>query len=242
MERHCSRFETKELLELAKFLYSYNSSTGILVWKNKKNAHSHITIGSEISHRDNNGYIRVHLGKRLYLGHRVAWALHFGEWPNGLIDHINGNRSDNRIENLRIVSDRENGWNKDIHRKGAIVGAFYDRKRGLWRSCININGKGIHLGRFSTQEEAHTAYINAYAEYKATGAVKVDKKFRKRDTYRNKNGIMGITQTKCGTWRSRIYFNSKRYCLGTYIEKEDAIQAYEQALVRIQEGDISCLK
>jgi len=78
---------------------------------------------------------------------------------NGLeIDHINGLRNDNRRENLRIVSERENKGNAVRHRAGGIPGVIWDKFSKRWRSRIKIKGKLIYLGRFKTSQEGQEAY------------------------------------------------------------------------------------
>jgi len=85
---------------------------------------------------------------------------------SGLIDHINGERSDNRLENLRVVTHRENNQNRKHHREGRLVGASFNKAFAEtpkpWQSRIRINGKTKHLGFFKTEIEANKAYTNAF--------------------------------------------------------------------------------
>ena len=83
----------------------YEPETGKLFWLNGQRA------GREAGGDNGRGYRCVHLGRFMLLCHRVAWALHYGAWPSGMLDHINQNRSDNRIENLRLTSFAENQRN-----------------------------------------------------------------------------------------------------------------------------------
>jgi len=101
------------------------------------------------------------LGETLYQ-HRIAWLLAHGDIDDGLkIDHINGNRTDNRLCNLRLVTARENQQNFECHRDGRLVGAYWNKAKEKWRSQIYINGEQRYLGSFSTEQEAHQAYLNA---------------------------------------------------------------------------------
>lgn len=100
------------------------------------------------------------------LAHRVAWALHFGEWPEGQIDHENGCKTDNRLENLRVVSNAENAMNSKLREdnKSGIPGVWWAEDRQKW--CAQIGGsKGRRksLGRFDTLEEAAKARRQAEA-------------------------------------------------------------------------------
>lgn len=88
--------------------------------------------------------------------------------PNGhMVDHINGNSLDNRKENLRIVTNRENMLNTSVHRSGRLFGAIFYKKANKWRSQIRVNGVKKNLGTFKTEHEAHQAYIKAYNELDA---------------------------------------------------------------------------
>lgn len=88
--------------------------------------------------------------------HRAIWAMLYGRWPNTDLDHINGDRSDNRPANLRMASRSENGRNRGIgsnNRSGAI-GVVWVPKWKRWRASIKIGGKNVYLGHFHTKEEA----------------------------------------------------------------------------------------
>jgi hypothetical protein len=105
------------------------------------------------------GYIRtsVKCGNKHYKFplHRLVWIYHFGEMPDGLqIDHINHNRADNNISNLRLVTPKENLMNKSLYKKN-ISGQTGVKKQGnSWESQININGKLKCLGSFKNLEDA----------------------------------------------------------------------------------------
>lgn len=97
-----------------------------------------------------------------YKAHRVAWLYVHGRWPVGVIDHRNGDTTDNRIANLRDVSQLTNTQNRRVTLAASgLMGAFQDKRRGTWKSSIRSGGKAINLGRFKTPEEAHQAYLTA---------------------------------------------------------------------------------
>ena len=79
--------------------------------------------------------------------------------PDKNIDHINGIKTDNRICNLRDISQRENTSNRDVHRNGHLCGTSLNKKKKRWQSRFRIGSRKIHVGSFSSQEEAHIAYI-----------------------------------------------------------------------------------
>jgi len=87
------------------------------------------------------------------------------DFPKGEVDHINGKTNDNKRENLRSATHRQNGQNKDIHRNGKLVGANFYKPTKTWRSQININGKVIHLGTFDTAQKAHEAYMKKCEDF-----------------------------------------------------------------------------
>ena len=99
------------------------------------------------------------------LAHRLAWFYINGVWPTKEIDHVNRIRADNRWENLREVSHRENSENvspmKSCKQKTTLIGANWDKSTGNWKACICVKGKHIHLGRFPTDVAAHQAYLDA---------------------------------------------------------------------------------
>jgi hypothetical protein len=152
-------------------LFSYCETTGNLYWKVKP-LHKTISVGDVAGSLRTDGYREVGIARRRYLAHRLVWLWFYGTWPDvGLVlDHINGNRLDNRIDNLRAVTRRQNQHNAKRHRAGRKVGAIPVKGRGKpWRSKIYVNGKVICLGSFDTEEEAHNAYASALCQVKESG-------------------------------------------------------------------------
>jgi hypothetical protein len=97
---------------------------------------------------------------------RLAWFYYYGHWPKNHIDHINGDKHNDRIANLRDVDGRTNNSNLEKHRNGKLVGATYNIKgpKGrFWASRIKTKGVETHLGFYATQQEAHEAYNKALA-------------------------------------------------------------------------------
>lgn len=91
-----------------------------------------------------------------FKAHRIAWALHYGEWPAGQIDHINGVRTDNRICNLRSVTNQENSKNMAMKKsnKSGVTGVYWNKQAQKWRAFIMCHGKEKHLGFFEDIQEA----------------------------------------------------------------------------------------
>lgn len=107
------------------------------------------------------GYRGINIHRVRYQAHRVAWALHWGAWPVGDIDHINGVKLDNRLCNLRDVPHRTNSENSRVGRRGGLLGTAYHRQSEKWRAIIGTQQGQVTLGYFQTPEEAHAAYLEA---------------------------------------------------------------------------------
>lgn len=102
--------------EYANERLGYNPDTGVVFWKKSKSGH--VSYGDEAGTISSQGYRQISLDHKTYGAHRIAWLLHYKEWPEQQIDHINRNKLDNRIENLRDVSPSENTRNQARHDKG----------------------------------------------------------------------------------------------------------------------------
>lgn len=104
------------------------------------------------------GHISVSIGDRRYLAHRVIWALCKDEDPAPYqIDHLNGDRTDNRIENLRKVTHQQNGMHRcqaQSNSRSGILGVYTHQATGKWQANITFNGKTIFLGLHETKEAA----------------------------------------------------------------------------------------
>ncbi|MCK1783382.1 HNH endonuclease [Pseudomonas sp. TNT11] len=111
------------------------------------------------------GYLRVKINNVLFRVHRVIWLITFGEWPKGQIDHINGIRDDNRIENLRDVTVQGNQRNQHIRTDNSSGVPGVRLENGKWRVRIKIDGKYICVGRFQNFDSAVAARKDAEAIY-----------------------------------------------------------------------------
>lgn len=142
-------------------LFRYDPNTGILTWSDKCVKSN--KVGSEVGWVGL-GYHKVEVYGKTYQVHRIVWAYVYNEWPSKFIDHINGIRDDNRICNLRDVSQRENTCNRQMHRDGKHPGYFYNKWEKRWDARISLGRKRYNLGLFDTEEQAAEAYRTAREE------------------------------------------------------------------------------
>lgn len=140
---------------------SYDSETGIFVWKKLSGRRSKLGTRAG-SFNTSIGYRVIGIDGRRHYEHRIAWILMTGKWPNSDIDHINCDKSDNRWVNLREATMAQNianigSWR---HNTSGLKGAHWSKAAQRWSSRIG----GRHLGLFDTKEEAHAAYVTAAEE------------------------------------------------------------------------------
>lgn len=142
-------------------LLSYDPISGELWWL--KNPQTRKSPGRLAGQTDTKGYRRVVIRGRVYGGHRLAWLLMTGQWPDGLIDHKNLNTTDNRWENLRIATPTQNNANCALTSRNTtgLKGVTWHKKCCRWQASIKENGKNHYLGLFDTAEAAHAAYAAA---------------------------------------------------------------------------------
>lgn len=154
--------------ERANQLFSYDAATGLLTWKVRRGSRmpGHRAGTPHPNKRDGKCYLDVMVDNQTLKVHRVIWLMLHGVIPEQ-IDHIDGNGSNNRIENLRAVTRYENQQNKRRLRsnKSGCSGVYLDRRTTTWKCQINHRGKRIYLGRFKTLENAVNARREAERQF-----------------------------------------------------------------------------
>ena len=156
---------TAPTIEQLRHLLSYDPESGALIWAT--NRRGPIRAGDIAGKIDKNGYRQVMIAGKEYAAHRLCWAIHHGAAPAGMIDHINGDKSDNRISNLRDASRAINNQNlRSAHSRNCsgLLGVTFDKSRGRFVASIFSGGKKINLGRFLSADDAHAAYVKAKRE------------------------------------------------------------------------------
>jgi hypothetical protein len=137
---------------------NYDPETGVFTWATKPNRR--IKIG-DVAGCYSLGYISIRVFGVMYRAHRLAFLYMTGNWPTKeYIDHIDGNRANNKWLNLREATNSENCMNSAKRAKGTsgYKGVCWDKARNKWMASAMINRKTYHLGRFDDAKEAYEAY------------------------------------------------------------------------------------
>lgn len=154
--------------------FVYDSASGELIWKTRpihlsKTTRAHGAWNTRFSgrtagHLQGIGagaakYVRVH--NKMHKAHRIIWEMHYGPIPAGVvIDHIDGDYSNNRLRNLRTANSSQNAMNRKHSSKNGhgLKGVSWCPQRKKFRSVISVDGRYIQLGRYSTKSQAALAY------------------------------------------------------------------------------------
>jgi len=178
--------------EMLRKLLRYEPETGKLFWRERtpdmftatearSAAHSCAQWNSRLAGKEaftsdgGSGYLVGHIFDRRHSAHRIIWAMHTGAWPDKHIDHVDGDPSNNRIENLREATHTENAWNRGAQENNTsgYKGVYWHKHKQKWVARIYKNRKQHHLGYFTCPKEAHAAYCKAakelHGEYANTG-------------------------------------------------------------------------
>lgn len=167
--------------DILRQLLRYDPETGQLFWRHRSEAFT--TSGATSITQETRRWNSRHAGrpaltsphpKKGHLtgcvlsvpikAHIAAWAIFYGVWPTGTIDHRNRNTADNRIENLRLASAAENARNRRAHRGSASGFKGVAPYRNSWKAVITADGRVHYLGLFATKEAAAAAYDRAAIE------------------------------------------------------------------------------
>jgi hypothetical protein len=159
-----------DLYEYLQKYVEYSPLDGALRWKAKP-WRSSIVVGKVTGSSDRDGYRRTMINKKIYRNARLVWFMHYGKWPENLIDHVNGVRDDDRIENLRDATSQENSQNRRIKKNHATgyKGVSFHKRDKRFQATLEVNKKVKFLGYFDSAKEAHQAYCvaskNVFGEF-----------------------------------------------------------------------------
>lgn len=153
----------------ARALFDYNPETGVMSWavNRRGGVRKGDPVGGLIKKPDGKRYLGMNCQRRFLRVHRLIWLWVHGEFPNGEIDHIDGNGLNNRLSNLRVVTRKENAHNQRLHshNTSGVCGVSYDTRGKRWVAVIYVESKRIHLGRFRGKSDAEKARKMAEEKY-----------------------------------------------------------------------------
>lgn len=146
-------------------LLRYDTETGVFVWINP--ASTRVKSGDVAGCLGDDGYLKIGIFGKRYKSHRLAWLYVHGQFPECEIDHINGNRADNRIDNLRLASSKQNKENVKLNAASTSGhrGVHWDKSRQKWLAHVTSNRKFHNLGRFDDVTDAINAVTQARNQF-----------------------------------------------------------------------------
>lgn len=189
------------------------------------------------------GYMTGRIDGQGVLAHRVIWAMHYGVWPEFTLDHVNRNKSDNRIQNLRAATIQENNCNL-APIEGAsscFIGVTFDKNSGKWLSRVQNAGSSKHLGCYDSEDEAAFArdvYVaqNLSSFYPLNFPDRRDEamvaaQFQPRKHSSQYHGVTWHKRSR--KWRGQLCDAGKKHYLGSFDHELDAALAYDSAVLSL---------
>lgn len=161
MGKTVANYPKKEELEK---LFSYDPETGFLFWKVSMGKAKRGSVAGSLDKK--HGYIRVRIDGKNYQAHRLVWILNNGDIPEGMyVDHIDHNKANNHLQNLRLVTSYINQKNRSLgkNNRSGVLGVHYRGDRNKWQATINYDHNTVFLGNFDDWFEAVCARKSAEA-------------------------------------------------------------------------------
>lgn len=158
-------------VDLVRATFDYDDHSGQLIWRRRAGAR--VVLGATAGTLNRQiGYLVVRLAGRLHYVHRLVWLHVYGNWPADQIDHIDRDKTNNRLHNLRQATNAQNRQNMPVQRNNTsgCSGVYFHKQRGKWAAEIKHNRKKRHLGLFCAKEDAVHAYQQAKRALHAFGA------------------------------------------------------------------------
>lgn len=144
---------------------SYDAETGVFTWRERISIR--IKVGNRAGRVNWKGYRMIGVDGALIMEHKLAWLYVYGEWPSKQIDHINRDKADNRIANLRLATSSQNHINKGLQKNNTsgVKGVIWEPSLGKWRARIKVNGRNKYVGVFASIDDAAAARKTAEKHY-----------------------------------------------------------------------------
>jgi hypothetical protein len=179
------------------------------------------------------GYCYLSWNGKMYLAHRIMFCLYNQVNVDStlVIDHLDGSKTNNSQDNLRLTTQRENLSNRAEHREGRLVGCHFDKAEKKWKSCIYVDKKRIHLGYYSSEIEAHNIYNKALAMFEGGSTIEqIKEALGIRTKERCSSKYRGVSWNKAKKkWAAQITKEGKLIYLGLFDIEEQASLAYQEA-------------
>ena len=167
MTKPSKQLESHVSYDLLQELLDYSPDTGIFTWKTRDRKHfatdgrwktwnARFTDKAAGCLCKTNGYLLISIDDRLYKAHRLAWLYVYGEWPSEQVDHVNRDRSDNRIANLRLACTHINSQNASRRHSNTSghTGVYWQKRERKWEARVTWHRRGITLGSYKSKTDA----------------------------------------------------------------------------------------
>lgn len=219
-------------------ILDYNPETGVFRWKVML---AHRRKPGDAAGSLTHGYIEIGIENQSYRAHHLAWLYIHGKLPEGMIDHIDGNRANNAIANLRLATNQQNSQNKrqasPTKLSSKLLGVTWNADRQCWQAQIGHSGKNYYLGLYKTETAAHAAYLKAKLRLHEFGEVAKEATeipAPERIGFQGDNPMRGVSYDKRrGKWSARIAINGEYKSLGSFATQEEAAEACRAARSRL---------
>lgn len=235
-------------VEYLRECFDYDPETGILTWKERPRSHFATDKGHAVAlakfagktagGKTRFGYLVVRVCATSILVHRAIWAMYYGAWPSKQIDHVNLNRADNRVNNLKEATNLENSHRLSLRNDNTsgILGVSWHRASRTWRVNIEVAGRAIFLGYFKRIEDAAEARKQADIKYGFAhnhGDIRPDEPAGYVTGNLPANNVSGVRgchwDKRKSRWVATLVRNGKQTHLGTFPTLEQAAAARKQA-------------
>ena len=211
-------------------ILDYNPETGVFVWKRML---AHRRKSGSVAGSKTHGYVEIGVWNRSYRAHHLAWLYVYGEWPKGVIDHIDGDRSNNAISNLREATNQQNAqnrhWASSSKESSSLLGITWNKRSKCWMAQIkHPNGNNVNLGLYDSEQDAYAAYLHAKRELHPESnlsAAALPPKPTRRPNTRGTSGVRGVSfERSRNKWCVRVAREGKYKHLGYFDTEQEAAQ------------------